>query len=86
MAVPASRYQISARSFPEVLPTIDYGSGALVRKVQDHGRISFHQRVFRLSKAFQGYPVAQRGTLTDGVWEVYFCTHRIAQIDVRSSV
>ena len=86
MGVPASRYQISTRSFPEVLPSIDYGSDAIVRKVQDHGRISFHCRVFRLSKAFRGYPVALRPTLTDGVWEVYFCAHRIAQIDERGAV
>ena len=86
MGVPASRYQISTRSFPEVLPSIDYGSDAIVRKVQDHGRISFHRRVFRLSKAFRGYPVALRPTLTDGVWEVYFCAHRIAQIDERGAV
>jgi transposase InsO family protein len=86
MGVPASRYQISARSFPEVLPQIDYGREAIVRKVQDHGRISFRHRVFRLSKAFRGYSVALRPTLTDGVWEVYFCAHRIAQIDERSAI
>jgi transposase InsO family protein len=86
MEVPASRYQISARSFPEVLPLIDYGSDALVRKVQDHGRISFRHRVFRVSKAFRGYPVGLRPTLTDGVWEVYFGAHRIAQIDERSAI
>jgi len=84
MAVPASRYRLSARSFPEVLPEIDYGSDAIIRRVQDHGRICFHHRVFRISKAFRGYPVALRPTLTDGVWEVYFCAHRIAQIDERS--
>jgi len=86
MAVPASRYQVSARSFPEALPAIDYGCDAIVRKVQDHGRISFHQRIFRLSKAFRGYPVALRPTLSDGVWEVYFCAHRIGEIDARRPV
>jgi len=30
-AVSASRYQISARPFPEVLPSIDYGTDAIVR-------------------------------------------------------
>ena len=84
MAVPASHYQISVRSFPEVLPQIDYGSDTLVRKVQGHGRFSFHHRVFRLSKAFRGYPVGLRSTLIDGVWEVYFGSHRIAQIDERA--
>jgi len=81
MAVPASRYQISARCFPQLLPPIEYGSGDIVRKVQEHGKISFQNQVFRIGKAFRGYPVALRPTLTDGIWEVYFCAHQIARID-----
>ncbi len=82
MEVPASRYQISARSFPQLLPPIEYGSGDIVRKVQEHGKISFQKQVFRIGKAFRGYPVALRPTLTDGIWEVYFCAHQIARIDL----
>jgi transposase InsO family protein len=85
MAVPASRYQISLRCFPEQLPSIEYSSSDTVRKVQDHGKIGFRSRVFRVSKAFRGYPVALRPTVTDGLWEVYFCAHRIAQIDLRGA-
>jgi transposase InsO family protein len=83
MAVPACRYQVSAKSFPEVPPAIEYDSQDHVRKVQDHGRISFHGRELRISKAFRGYPVALRPTPTDGLWEVYFCSTRIAQLDLR---
>ena len=84
MAVPARRYQVSAKPFPEVLPAIEYGPQDQVRKVQDQGWISFRGRQFRLSKAFRGYPVALRPTLTDGRWEVFFCSTRIAQIDFRN--
>jgi transposase InsO family protein len=83
MAVPACRYQISSKTFPEVLPAIEYGPQDQVRKVQDQGWICFRGREFRLSKAFRGYPVALRPTQTDGLWEAYFCSHRIAHIDLR---
>jgi transposase InsO family protein len=84
MEVPARRYQVSPRSFPEVLPAIEYGPGDQIRRVQQQGKISFHNRVLRLSKAFSGYPVALRPTPQDGVWEVYFGTHKIAQLDLKS--
>lgn len=82
MAVPASRYQPSQRSFPEQLPPLEYGATDQVRKVQTDGKISFRNREFRLGKAFRGYPVALRPTTEDGVYEVYFATHRISQIDL----
>jgi transposase InsO family protein len=83
MAVPASRYQVSPRSFPEVLPPIEYAPGDVVRKVQEHGKISFHNRHFRVGKAFRGYSVALRPTLQDGVFTVHFCSHQIAEICLR---
>jgi transposase InsO family protein len=84
MAVPARRYQVSTKPFPEILPSIEYGAQDDIRKVQDHGRICFRGRQFRLSKAFRGYPVALRPTLTDGLWDVYFCSTQIAQLDLRA--
>jgi transposase InsO family protein len=85
MAVPSSRYQVSERCFPATLPPLEYGSGDVVRKVQNHGRISFHHQAFRISKAFRGYSVALRSTTEDGLWEVYFATHCIARIDLRET-
>ncbi len=85
MAVPASRYQPSQRSFPEQLPPLEYGARDQVRKVQSDGKISFRNREFRIGKAFRGYPVALRPTTQDGVYEVYFATHRISQIDLHQS-
>lgn len=84
MNVPASRYQVSERSFPEPLPALEYRAVDHVRKVQDHGIISFRNREFRVSKAFRGYPVALRPSVEDGVFEIYFATHRIASIDLRN--
>lgn len=81
LAVPASRYRPSPRPFPEVLPAIEYGPGDEVRKVQHGGEVHFQGRIWRVSKAFRGHPVALRPTQQDGIWHVYFCRHKIGQID-----
>ena len=83
MSVPASCYQLSPRPFPEQLPPLEYSSIDHVRKVQDHGVIFFRNREFRVSKAFRGYPVAVRPTVEDGLFEIYFATHRIGTINMR---
>jgi transposase InsO family protein len=86
MAVPGDRYVPSTRSYQEVLPPIEYAPGDLIRKVQDHGRISFRNRDYRVGRAFVGEPVALRATEEDGVWEVYYCAQRITRIDLRETV
>jgi len=85
MAAPVSRYRPSPRSFPERLPAMEYGPGDVVRRVYDNGRISFHNRFFRIGKAFRGESVALRPTVSDGLWEVYFGQHRIARINLREA-
>ena len=83
LAVPASRYQPSLRSYPESLPPIEYDTGTFVRKVQHKGEFSFQGRVYKLSQAFRGYPVGVRPLAVDGQYEVLFCQHRLTTIDVR---
>jgi transposase InsO family protein len=86
MAVPSSRYQVSQRSFPEALPPLEYDSTDVVRKVQNHGLISFHNQRFRVGKAFRGYSVALRPTPDDGLWKVYFATQCIARINLKETL
>lgn len=83
LEVPASRYQVSLRSYPETLPPIEYESGVSVRKVQQKGEISFHGKTLKVGKAFRGYPVALKATSSDGVFDVLFCRQTIGQIDLR---
>jgi transposase InsO family protein len=83
MAVPASRYRVSERAFPEVLPTWEYGDGDAVRKVDSDGTISFRNRPIELGKAFRGERVALRPTVVDGLFGIYFGVHEIAQADLR---
>jgi hypothetical protein len=65
------------------LPTIEYGPGDSVRKVNQDGFISFHGKRRRLGKPFRGQPVALRATTMDGVFTVHFCAHQIGTIDLR---
>ena len=85
LATPASRYAVSSRSFPETLPPVEYHDGELVRKVQQRGFVTFKGQEFRIGKAFYGHPVAFRPTEVDGVWSIWFMTHRIAQLDLREA-
>ena len=80
-ATPASRYQPSARPFPAPLPPIEYAPDDEVRRVQDHGRISFRGREFRVSRGFIGQPVGLRA-VGAGVWDVYYCHQKIGQVDL----
>jgi transposase InsO family protein len=83
LAAPVSRYRESPRNFPETLPPLEYGPDDQVRQVYATGRINFHNRSFRVGKAFRGEAVALRPTLSDGLWEVYFGPHRLGRINLR---
>lgn len=83
LAVPASRYTPSLRSFPETLPPIEYPAGLVVRKIQQGGHCSVHGRAFKVPKAFVGHPVGLRPTAIDGVYDVLFCHQRILELDLR---
>lgn len=78
--VPASRYRVSPRRFPEQLPPIEYDAGEIVRTVQTTGRIYYRGKHYRVAKAFRGYRVALRPTNEDGFLNVCFCHEKIGQI------
>jgi len=82
LAVPASRYRPSPRSFPEILPAIEYHDHDAVRKVQRDGTIFFKNREWKVGKAFARRSVAVRPTTDDGRFDVYFATIAVAQIDL----
>ena len=86
MEVPATRYEKSARPFPETLPPIMYDQGEMVRKVDKAGRISFKNQPFRVGKALYGHPVAIRPVDVDGRFDVFFCAHKVRTIEVRNTL
>lgn len=83
MAVPAERYQPSIRPMPATLPPVAYGEIDEVRQVNRVGQLSFQGRTFKLSEAFGGERMGLRPTREDGVWEVYFSSFHVGQINVR---
>jgi transposase InsO family protein len=83
LAVPATRYTPSKRSFQEVMPPIEYGAQDQVRKVCDKGTIYFKGRQYKVGTAFHGEPVAVRPTEEDGKMNVFYCHQHVAEIDLR---
>jgi transposase InsO family protein len=82
MAVPAARYQPSNRPYPEQLPAIEYGPADIVRKVRHYGHIKYEGCDYHVGSAFYGLHVALRQTTTDGLFDVYFCQHKIGALDL----
>jgi len=86
MAVPASRYKISTRSYQEQLPALDYDSGVVVRKVGEGGRFTYKGRKYSFPKAFDGYPIGLRMTATEDLMDILFGHHVILQLNLRSGI
>jgi len=84
MAVPASRYQVSARTFPETLPLVEYAQDVEVRKVNPVGQFRFQGRTWKVSEAFGGQPIGLRATKEDGVWDIHYSGHVIGRLDVKA--
>jgi transposase InsO family protein len=80
---PISRYQPSGRSFPEVLPVVEYPSSDVVRTVTNKGDISYQSERYFVGQGLKTQQVALKPTDTDGVLDVHFCHHHIRQIDLR---
>jgi transposase InsO family protein len=81
LACPGQRYTVSPRQFPEVLPSVEYKSGDVVRQVGANGLFTLHNKSYRAGSAFAGSPVAVRPTVHEGLLEVYFCHQRIGWLD-----
>ena len=83
LLTPSTRYIPSPRPFPAVLAPVTYDPDDMIRKVDIVGKIYFRGRTFRISSAFRHQPVAVRPTDQDGIFNVFFCTQKVAQISLR---
>jgi len=86
LEVPASRYRPSLRTMPGTVDPPQYEPQAEVRTVDDNGRLSFKGRRIRCSKAFVGRKVALRATDADGIFDLCYRRHVLAQVDLRQNV
>jgi len=85
LATPTTRYAMSPRTFPEIICEPDYEPQAQVRKVHAGGWISFKGRQVNCSKAFVGRRLALRATNTDGVFDLCYKSHLLAQLNLRQN-
>lgn len=83
LETPSSRYQPSRRSFPETIAPPEYEPQAHVRTVDPGGWFSFKGRIVNCPKAFAGRRLALRATDTDGLFDLCYRSHILAQVDLR---
>jgi len=86
LETPARRYRMSLRPMPNTIAPPDYEPQALVRMVNDGGWISFKNRQINCSKAFAGRRIALRATDQDGLFDLCYRRHVLAQIDLRQNI
>lgn len=82
---PISRYEASARRFPEQLPPVEYDDGVRVLKVKCKGNIALRGQSIFLSEALAGQYVALQPGDESGLIDICFCHQRIKQIDLRTT-
>lgn len=86
LLTPSERYRASPRQMPETIAPPDYETNAAVRTVHDGGWISFRGRKINCPKAFAGRRLALRATATDGVLNLCYRSHVLAQLDLRHNM
>jgi transposase InsO family protein len=82
LATPIARYRASPRRFPDTIAPFDYGSGAILRRVDQGGWLSFRKRPLKLGRAFIRRTVALRPATPDGCFDVFFCGYKVAAFDL----
>jgi transposase InsO family protein len=80
---PSSRYRPSARSYPVLLPPIDYPGHFEIRAITAAGTFRFGEKLFFLSNSLKHLPVGLE-EIDDGVWSVYFCHVLLTRLNERT--
>ncbi|MBS0522459.1 MAG: hypothetical protein JSS04_02400 [Proteobacteria bacterium] len=80
--MPADRYRPSRRRFKLLVEPFDYGSQAMLRRVDVIGRFGFANRSWKASKALRGKQIALKPTAIDGVFDVVFRHVTLKTIDL----
>jgi len=84
LAVPATRYRPSHRSFVEVSGPYQYSAHFEVRRTNPSGQFSFKKQKYQIGDAFTDQAIGLLPTTTDGLWELHYCRFRIGSLDQRS--
>ena len=86
MDTPSERYDISPRAMPTAIDPPHYEPQAHVRKVDKNGFIAFKGRRLRCPAPVAGRQVALRATNTDGLFDLCYRSHVLAQVDLRQNI
>lgn len=84
MAVPASRYQPSARQFRSNVEPPEYDEGVVVRKVDIRGKLSLRGVSLSAGKAFRNERLGLKETQEDGQYEVWWYSTKVGVIDLKN--
>lgn len=82
---PASRYQSSARAYPERLPPLEYPGHFQMKKITTGGTFRFQQRLLYLANAMVDQHIGLEET-DDGIWAIHFNTVLLATFDERDYI
>lgn len=80
---PAGLYHPSGRPYPLIIPEMNYPDNMEVRKVKQHGDISWQGCHIYLSETLAREYVGLKQT-TEQFWDIYFGPVRLAQLDTRN--
>lgn len=83
---PITRYEPSRRTYPEVLPPIEYPDGTLVRKVKSRGEISLDGRFYFIGQGLYRHPVAVYPTADEAVFDIFFRHYQVGRINCREPI
>jgi putative transposase len=81
--VPAELYVPSTRPFPAVLPSLEYATSMLVRRIAPCGAFKWHGRWVSVSHTLVGQDVGL-AEIDDGRWALYFASLVLGYFDERS--
>ena len=84
MAVPASRYQPSARQFRSNVEPPEYDEGVMVRKVDIRGKLSLRGVSLSAGKAFRNERLGLKETQEDGQYEVWWYSTKVGGSDLKN--
>lgn len=80
LKTPVELYSPSMRSFPEILPAIEYPHTDILKRVDRRACIRFKGADYKIGKGLIDQTIAIRQTDKENVFEVYFCNRKIKNI------
>ena len=78
-------YRRSSRAYAGTLPTLEYPSHFVVKRVTNAGTIRFKTRLLYLSTALRQHRIGLE-EVDDGIWSLHFCNVLLGRIDERKAL